>query len=146
MTAGSTGAAPALVFKPRRALRQGTKWLPALRPGSVGKCSPGSRDNSPSHWEYISVRSSLIYSSDACEKEVKSSKQPRNSSVSLFPNSTGEAWELRSRSSDRGCNPDTAPPTQPSSRLSQLKTQQLKDPWKASPSNPPLSKQEGRRN
>lgn len=76
---------------------------------------------SPSHWEHISVRSSLIYSSDACEKEVKSSKSPRNSSISLFPNSTGEGWELRTRSRDRGCNPDTAPPTQPNSRLSQLK-------------------------
>lgn len=45
MTAGTTGAAPALVFKPRRDLRQGSRWLPALRPGSVGKHSPGSRDN-----------------------------------------------------------------------------------------------------
>lgn len=68
------------------------------------------------------MRSSLIHSSAACEKEARSSKQPRNSSVSLFPKSTGEGWELRTRSSDRGCNPDTAPPTQPwKSRLSQLK-------------------------
>lgn len=148
MTAGSTGAAPAVVFKPRRDLRQGSKQLPALKPGSVESTvlAAGITAGSPSHWEYILVRSSLIYSSDVCEKEVRSSKQPRNSSTSLFPTSTGEGWELRTRSSHRGCNPDTAAPTQPKSRLSQLKTQQLKDPWKASPSSPPLSKQEGRRN
>jgi len=49
------------------------------------------------------------------------SKRLRNSSIFLFTDSTGEGWELRNRSGDRGCNPDITPPAQPSSTLSQLK-------------------------
>lgn len=125
MTAGRTRLASAFVFVPRdKGLRDkaasGSQsqdqavWESGLLAGEIiaGSCS---------HWEQISERSSLIYSSDVCKKEVKTSKRLRNNSVFLFTNSTGEGWELRNRSGDRGCNPDIMPPAQPSHRLSQLK-------------------------
>lgn len=88
----------------------------APSPGRVGKCSSGSRNNC-----WLSFPLGRYFSWDVCEREVKSSKRLRNSSRLLFTKSTGEGWERRDRSRDRGCNPDIMPPTQPSSRLSQLK-------------------------
>lgn len=71
--------------------------------------------------ECISERIGLIYGSSTCEKEVKTSKRLRKSSTASFTHSTGEGQEFRNRSGDRGCNPDTVPHAQSSSRLSQLK-------------------------
>lgn len=91
---------------------------------------PKIRPHGKAHWgngrlsfprERTSERSSLTYSSGVCEKEAKTSRRLRNSRMLLSTNTTGEGWELRDRSGDRGCNPDITPPAQPSSRLSQLK-------------------------
>lgn len=99
--------------------KQGSNCLPSPRSDHVGKCTPGSRNNCFSLGTH-SERSSLIYTSGMCEKEMKTSKCLRNNNITLFTNSTGESWELRNRR-DRGCNPDIMPLTQPSHSLSQLK-------------------------
>lgn len=124
MTAGRIGAASAFVFKPTRGLKDKAASCSLPQDQAVWESAllaVGIIAVSPSHWEHTSERSSLIYSSGVCEKEVKTSKRLRNSSIFLYTNSTGEGWELRNRSGDRGCNPDIMPPAQPSSRLSQLK-------------------------
>ncbi|KAK4819436.1 hypothetical protein QYF61_004586 [Mycteria americana] len=91
LAVGRTGAASAFVFKPRRGLKDKTAsgslpqdqamWESAL-------LAIGIIVGSLSHWEHISERSSLIYSSGMCEKEMKTSKCLRNSSIFLFTNST----------------------------------------------------------
>lgn len=108
----------------------------------MGKCTPSSNDNCrlPLPPGMTFERRGLVYSSGLCEKEAKSSKRPRTSSLLLF---TGEGWEFSDRNGARGCSPAGVPHTQ---RTFPAETQRLKDPRKASPSNPPLSKQEGRRN
>ena len=122
MTAGRTGAA--FAFKPRRGLKDKAASGSLPQDQAVWESAllaVGIIAGSPSHREHTSERSSLIYSSGMCEKEVKTSKRLRNSSIFLFTNRTGEGWELRNRGRDRGCNPDIMPPAQPSSRISQLK-------------------------
>lgn len=121
--------------------------LPAPRSDHVGKCTPGSRGNCwlPFPLATHSERSSLIYSSGMCEKEMKTSKCLRNSNISLSTNSTGESWELRNRRRDRGCNPDIMRLTQPSHSLSQLKPNSSRTLGGPLPATL-LSKQEGRRN
>lgn len=124
MTAGRTGIASAFISKPRRDLKDKAASGSLRQDQAMWESAflvVGIIAGSPSHWEHISERSSPICSSGVCEKEMKASKRLRNSSIFLFTKSPGEGWELRNRSGDRGCNPDTLPPAQPSSRLSQLK-------------------------